>query len=518
MNVSISTLVVDLNTTIEGVQSAIAFYTLVMAAFMITGAKIGDIIGRKKAFIIGLVIYGTGSLVTSLAPNIRVLTFGWSLLEGLGAALVIPAMIALISGNFPPGLKRARAYGMLAAMGAIGAAIGPIVGGLLTTYASWRLVFAGEVLIVLYILFNHKVIKDNQLKESKGPKLDWFGTGLSAAGMYTIVQGILLASTYGFVRTRQNYSWNGQVMLQAGQISPTMIFIGIGIIFLLLFVLWEKIRTAKEKDVLVHLKLFANGVVQSGLGTIITLYFLMGGAMYTMALYTQIQLGYNALLSGLVLLPLSMMILLLASRGPIMAKRFAPRYIVRGGFVFIFVGVLLLGFMSRDATSGWALVPGIAIVGAGIGIIMSQLNNLVQSSVDLKDASETSGLMATFQNLGMSLGTAIGGALLIGLLITTSSNLIEQNATLNSQQKYQLEMAYQTKAQVVSNAQIEEATASLPADLQSQVIDINAKARQTSLSWVFIVLGITSLLGLLATIKLPTTKPGSKALEGVKLS
>lgn len=516
MNVSISTLVVDLNTTVAGVQSAIAFYTLVMAAFMITGAKIGDIIGRKKAFIVGLLIYGTGSLITSLAPNIQVLTFGWSLLEGLGAALIIPAMISLISGNFPPGPKRAKAYGLLAAMAAIGAAIGPIVGGLLTTYATWRLVFAGEVLIVLYILYNRKIIKDAETKGAKA-KLDWLGTGLTAAGMYSIVQGILLASTYGFFRARQDFMLNGQVVLEAGQISPTVILVGIGIIILAIFALWEMFREKHAKDVLVHLRLFANNIVQSGLGTIMILYFLMGGAMYAVALYTQIELGYNALLSGLVLLPLSIMILLLASRGAMMAAKFAPRYIVRGGFVFIFFGVMLLGLMSRDATSGWALVPGIAVAGAGIGIIMSQLQNLVQSSVGLKDASETSGLMATFQNLGMSLGTAVGGALLIGLLITTSSNLISQNTTLTQPQKDQLESAYQTKAQVVSNEQVEQATANLPAEVQQQVVEINAQARQTSLSWVFIVLGIMSILGLLATIKLPTTKPGPKALEGVKL-
>lgn len=517
MNVSISTLVVDLNTTVSGVQSAIAFYTLVMAAFMITGAKIGDVIGRKKAFIVGLLVYGTGSLITSLAPNIQVLIFGWSLLEGLGAALVVPAMISLIAGNFPPGPKRARAYGLLAAMAAIGAAIGPIVGGLLTTYASWRLVFAGEVLIVIYILFNRKVIKDTALIGKK-PKLDWVGTGLTAAGLYTIVQGILLAGTYGFLRARQDFSLNGQVVLQSGQISPTVILVAIGAIILIGFVLWEKLREKRRKDVLIHLRLFANQIVQSGLGTILILYFLMGGAMYAVALYTQIELGYNALLSGLVLLPLSVMILVFASRGPMMAKKFAPRYIVRGGFVFLFFGAVLLGLLSRDATSGWALVPGIALAGIGVGIIMSQLQNLVQSSVELSDASETSGLMATFQNLGMSLGTAIGGALLIGLLIATSSNLIAENTTLNDQQKAQLTAAYETKAQVVSNQQVEDATANLPTEIQQQVIEINAEARQRSLSWVFIILSVMSLLGILATSKLPTTKPGPKALEGVKLT
>jgi MFS family permease len=511
MNVSISTLVVDLHTTVAGVQTAIAFYTLVMAAFMIAGAKVGDIIGRKKAFTIGLIIYGTGSLITSLAPNIRVLTFGWSILEGLGAALIIPAMISLITSNFVAGPKRVKAYGNLAAMAAIGAAIGPIVGGLLTTYASWRLVFAGEVLIVLYILFNRSKIKDAVLVGAK-PRLDWLGAGLTAAGMFVIVQGILLANTYGFLKARVPFSINGNVVLQAGQISPSIIFVIIGLGIIGLFVLWQKHRDKVGKDVLVHLRLFANTIVQSGLGSMITLYFLIGGVMYTMALYTQVNLGYDALKSGLVLLPLSVMIMLLASRGPTIATKFAPRYIIRAGFLTIFVGVVVIGIFGSKATSGWALTPGIAIVGAGIGIIMSQLQNLVQSSVESKDTSETSGLMATFQNLGMSLGTAMSGVLLIISLLNISGQLIAQNTTLNEAQKSQLTTAYAQNAQIASNAQVEAATASLPPELSSQVVDINAQARQAALSRVFILFGIFSLLGLIATIKLPTTKPGPHAL------
>ena len=195
-----------------------------------------------------------------------------------------------------------------------------------------------------------------------------------------------------------------------------------------------------------------------------------------------------------------------------MAEKFAPRYIVRAGFLAIFLGVILVGLTSSSATSGWKLVPGIALVGMGVGIIMSQLQNLVQSSVELKDSSETSGLMATFQNLGMSLGTAIGGVLLIISLLNVSSQLIAQNTTLNDSQKAQLNAAYEQNAQIASNAQVEAATASLPPDVSAQVVDINAQARSTALSRVFILLGIMSLLGLVATIKLPQNKPGPKAL------
>lgn len=510
MNVSISTLVKDLNTTVSAVQSAIAFYTLVMAAFMIAGAKIGDVIGRKKAFIIGLIIYGCGSLITSLAPNIQVLKFGWSFLEGMGAALVVPAMISLIAGNFAPGPRRVKAYGMLAAMAAIGAAIGPIVGGLLTTYASWRLVFAGEVVIVLYVLWRRGIIKD--AASHTKTKLDWLGAGLTAAGMYLIVQGILLASTYGFLHARQDFSIGDTVVLQTGQISPTIIYILLGLVVLGLFVLWEFLRDKRGKDVLVHLRLFANKIVSSGVGTIAVLYFLLGGTMYTLALFTQIELGYNALLSGITMLPLSIMILIFASRGSIIAEKFAPRHIIRAGFVAIMIGVVLLGLMATKATSGWNLAPGIAFAGAGVGIIMSQLQNLVQSSVRIKDSSETSGLMATFQNLGMSLGTAVGGVLLIASLINVSAQLINENTVLTTDQKTQLSAAYEQKPQILSNAQVEQATAGYPPETSQAVVDINAQARQTALSNVFLLLGIMSLLGFLTSMAIPKTKPINKDL------
>lgn len=510
MNVSISTLVKDLNTTVAGVQSAIAFYTLVMAAFMIAGAKIGDIIGRKKAFIIGLCVYGVGSAITALAPNITVLKFGWSLLEGLGAALIIPAMISLIASNFKAGPSRIKAYGTLAAMAAVGAGIGPIVGGLLTTYASWRYAFAGEVLIVLYILFRRAIIVDAKLEGDK-PKLDWLGAGLTAAGMASVVQGILLASTYGFLRARQDFIINGKVILSQGDVSPTVLLILIGLAILALFVLWEGRRTSKGQYPLVNLQLFGNKIVRAGMGTIFAQQLLLGGVMFSLALFLQMQLQYDALLTGITMLPFSIMILVLASRGSIMASKFSPRRIIQTGFVCVVIGTVWLGIRAGHATSGWELVPTLALAGAGIGIIASQLQNLVQTSVEAKDSAETSGLMATFQNLGMSFGTAMSGVLLVGVLLVVSGNVISTSTTLNSEQQQQLTTAYQQQAQIVSNAQVEAATASQPAEVTQEVVSINSEIRQKSLSYTFILLALISGLGLLATRHLPKERP--KALE-----
>lgn len=511
MNVSISTLVVDLNTTVSGVQSAITFYTLVMAAFMIAGAKVGDIIGRKKAFVIGLCIYGTGSAITALAPNITVLKIGWSLLEGLGAALIIPAMISLIASNFGAGERRVKAYGTLAAMAAVGAGIGPLIGGFLTTYASWRYAFAAEVIIVVYILFKKGIIVDSKLDKIK-PKLDWLGVGLIAAGMVLVVQGILFASTYGLVRARQDFVVNNQVLISVGQFSPTVWFILAGLAVLTLFVFWERHRENKKLFPLIHLSLFKNTVVNAGNGSIFATQFLLGGTMYALALFLQMQLQYDALQTGITMLPLSLMILVLASRGSIMATKFAPRRIVQTGFVLVLLGTIWLGIKAGSTNSGWDLVPSLIFIGSGLGIIFSQLQNLVQSAVTTKDSAEASGLFATFQNLGMSFGTAISGVLLVSILLVTSTNAIDQNTTLDSSQKQQLQSAYATQAQIATDAQIEAATSNQSPNVSQAVVDINAQARQKSLSVTFILLALISGFGLISTIKLPANKPGPKAL------
>ncbi len=506
MNVSISTLVQDLNTTVSGIQSAITFYSLVMAAFMIAGAKVGDIIGRKKAFIIGLIVYGTGSFITSIAPNVMVLKFGWSLLEGLGAALMIPAMISLVASNFSDSQRRIKAYGTVAAMAAIGAGIGPIVGGLLTTYASWRLVFAGEVLIVIYILINRAVIVDAKLEGAK-PKLDWLGVGLSASAMAIMVQGVLWASTYGLFRTRQEFSVNGSVILPVGSISPTVYMLGVGLVIMALFAVWESRRVKARRDVLLHLSLLKNKVVTSGMGAIFATQFILAGVLYSLALYLQIELGYNAFKTGVAMLPLSIMVLVLASRGPKIADKFSPRLIVQLGFISTIVGVIWIGIKSSSLQNGLDMLPAFAFVGAGVGLIVSQLQNIVQGSVSQQDSAEASGVFATFQYFGSSVGTAMSGVLLVGVLLAASTHAISVNTTLNDTQKSQLTSAYETQAQIASNAQVQSMVANQPAAVGEAVIQINAEARQKALSATFVLLGVLGALGLLSTLSLPATKP-----------
>lgn len=502
MNVSISNLVVDLKTNVASIQSAITFYALVMAAFMIAGAKIGDIVGRKKTFMIGLLIYGAGSLITGLSVNVTMLKFGWSLLEGLGAALMMPAMLSLINGNFQSTKSRIQAFSTVAAMAAIGAAAGPIIGGLLTTYASWRWAFLGEVAIVLVILARRKLIKDVAF-QGKVPSFDYLGMVLCVVGLATLVQGILLVSGYGLVTARNSYQLLGFIDFETGGLSPALTLIAAGGVILAVFGFVEWRRVMRGRPNLVDIRLLKRRAVRSGVLTVMSQQFIIAALMYAIALYLQLELGYSAFRTGIALLPLSIGILLLARGAARLASRYAPRDVIMAGFGLMIVGLGAVGlkFVTNPATTSFAIA--LFVIGAGIGLVVSQLQNLVLSSVSKNESSETSGLMTTFQNLGASLGTAISGAVMVTILITASANLINANPTFTASQKQQINQAVEQHAAIVSDQALESQLRSQPDAVSNQIVDINAQARQKAISYTFIAVAVLGLLGLVAATRLP---------------
>jgi len=416
MNVSITTLVKDLNTTVSGVQAAITVYTLVMAAFMIAGAKVGDIIGRRKAFFIGLCIYGTGSLITGLAPNLTVLIIGWSVLEGLGAALVMPAMISLVSANFTEDSARKKAFAVIPAAAAVGAAVGPIIGGVLTTYFTWRLGFLMEVLVVIFILLMRKKIKDSPF-EGERPKFDYPGLLFSAAGLGILVYGIILAGTYGFFKCKVPYSIGGKEVLSVGSVSPTVLFVIAGLVILAVFIWWETFRHGRGKDTLINPELFKNLAVIGGVSTNLFQYFLMTGIMFSLCLFLQTVFGYDAFKTGLTILPLSITLFFVAIVGSKLSKRFDPKRIVQVGFLIMVAGAGLMGLGMGSRANGLDFLPAFLVLGTGLGLVASQINEIEQSAVSKELTGETSGLNYTFQNLGASLGTAIAGALIATFVV-----------------------------------------------------------------------------------------------------
>ncbi len=293
MNVSIATVATDVGTTVTGIQLAITLYTLVMAAFMITGGKVGEILGRKRAFMIGCVVYGCGSAITAVSPTLPFLIFGWSLLEGLGAALILPAVVALVATNFGPP-DRPRAYGLVASAAAIAVAVGPLIGGLCTTYLNWRWVFAGEVVIVLVILVLSRRMADSP--PVPGVKLDLVGTFLSAAGLGAIVFGVVRSGTWGFVQPKPGApQWLGA--------SPViwLIFGGAGV--LALFVLWESRRLQSGRGVLIDPTMLRIPRLQAGLTSFFFQFLLQAGLFFVIPLFLSVALGLSAVATGVRLLP-----------------------------------------------------------------------------------------------------------------------------------------------------------------------------------------------------------------------
>ncbi len=363
MNVSIATVAEDVGTTVTGIQGAITAYTLVMASLMITGAKIGAIIGRKRAFAIGCVIYGCGSFTTAIAQSLPVLLFGWSLLEGIGAALILPAIVALVAGNFPTE-RRPAAYGLVAAAGAIAVAVGPLIGGFCTTYFSWRWVFAGEVVVVLIILVLARKIED--APSETRPKLDIVGTILSAAGLGALVFGVLRSSEWGwFLPKGDGPSWAG--------LSPTIWLILGGLFVLWLFSRWEVRRYSRGEEPLVRPGFLRNAQLSGGLLMFFFQYLVQAGLFFVVPLYLSVCLGLTALETGVRLLPLSLTLLVAAIGIPKFLPDVSPRLVVRLGLFSLLAGtVVLLTALDADAGAEIVFVP-MLLVGLGIGALASQL-------------------------------------------------------------------------------------------------------------------------------------------------
>jgi MFS family permease len=500
MNVSIATVAKDVGTTVTGIQTAITLYTLVMATLMITGGKLGQILGRKRAFAIGCVIYGTGSLVTAIAPTLVVLILGWSFLEGIGAALILPAIVALVASNFARD-QRPRAYGLVAAAGAIAVAAGPLIGGLFTTYASWRWVFAGEVVVVLVILALTRRMADAPPEAQV--RLDLVGTVLSAIGLALIVFGVLKAGEWGFVQPKPSApTWFG--------LSPSTTLILGGGAIVVLFVVWEYHQLDRGAEPLVNPAILRNRALQGGLVAFFLQYLLQAGVFFTVPLFLSVALGLSAIATGVRLLPLSITLLLGAVGIPKVLPNASPRRVVRFGFVCLWVGIVIF-IAALESGAGPEIVTWpMLLVGLGIGALASQLGSVTVSSVPDDQAGEVGGLQNTITNLGASLGTALAGAVLISSLTASFLNGIQNNPAVPDRVKAEAPVKLAAGIPFVSDAQLQAALeqAGVPADTAKAVVDENSKARLDALRAALAVLALVGLTGWVSR-RIPTAQPGS---------
>ena len=501
MNVSIATVAKDVGTTVTGIQTAITLYTLVMASLMITGGKVGQIIGRKRAFAIGCVIYGCGSFITAIAPNLAVLIIGWSFLEGVGAALILPAIVALVASNFGRA-ERPRAYGLVASAGAIAVAAGPLIGGLFTTYLSWRLVFVGEVIVVAGILALARRMADATPEERV--RLDLGGTVLSALGLGLIVFGILRSGEWGFVQAKPGApEWLG--------LSPAIwLTLGGGVV-LWLFMGWENRRIADGAEPLVNPAILRNPTLRGGLIAFFFQYLLQAGLFFAVPLFLSVSLGLSAIATGVRLLPLSITLLLAAAGIPKVFPNASPRRVVQIGVLALFAGIVVM-IGGLDAGAGPEIVTWpMLLAGLGIGALASQLGAVTVSSVPDEQSSEVGGLQNTATNLGASIGTALAGAVLISTLTTAFLTGIEQNPAVPAQVTANATVTLAAGVPFVSDADLDTAlnAAGVPAATADAIVDENATARLDALRASLSVLAIIALVALFFTRRIPTKQPAA---------
>ncbi|HKP91513.1 MAG TPA: MFS transporter [Thermoleophilaceae bacterium] len=511
MNVSISQVVDDLDTSVTGVQLAITAYTLVMAAFMLTGAKLGDIWGRRRAFAIGLGIYGVGSLTTALSPNLGVLLVGWSLIEGLGAALVIPAIAALTASTYT-GSARALAFGLLGGVAGAGAAVGPLIGGFVTTALTWRVVFAAETLVVIVvILFVRRM--PAALPKTR-PDLDVVGAVLSALGLGLTVFGILKISSWGLFQPTGALTIGGTEITPFG-LSVVPFLVLAGLVVLGGFARWEERVARAGGTPLLRADLLRVPQMRAGLSMVLSQYLILAGTFFVIPLYLQLVLGKDALHTGLKILPISVAMMITALSGPRLATRMSPRRVVQIGLGLLLVSILGLMATISDTLASVAFAVSLAGFGGGIGLVISQLGNVVMSSVPGSRSSEAGGVQGAAQNLGQSLGTALIGAVLLTSLTTGFQDSVRADPSIP--QRVQQKIASSTEQGLAmvsrSDARSIAEEAGLPPNEVDTVVDHYGDAQISGLKRALLAASTFVLVGLWFARALPGEALGG-ASEG----
>lgn len=514
MNVSISALVMDLNTTVSGVQSAISIYALVMASFMLIGGKLADFVGKKRIFIIGIVIFGIGTSIASFSQSLGMLIFGWSLLEGLGSALMMPNIQTLLRDKYA-GKERATAYGVISAVGAIGAALGPIVGGFLTTYASWRWAFRLEVLIVIGVLaFSNRIERDERPAERA--RFDYLGGVLSIVGWSAIVLAILLGQSYGFWLAKQPLVVVDLELVPLG-LSVVPFLIGFGLLIIMLLFRWERHLEESQGEGLFKPSLLGIPGLTSGFAVRFMQMAIMAAFLFIYPLLLQLSFEYTAMETGLALMPFSIAVLIAAMVGAGLSAKYSAKRLIQVGLLIAIAGLLNLALTIQPDISATELASG-ALFGAGVGLVASQILNLILSSVAAEDTPETTGLNGTFEQLGNAIGVALVGTM---MLVTLSAGLEQKidDAQFSAEDRAALIQAVEEGVQLVSNSQLNEGleAAGIDETTQSAILNIYADSRTQAFKAGVAFLLFVALVGLILTPGLSDRKlVGEEEVKAVK--
>jgi MFS family permease len=490
MNVSISAVVKDLHTTASGVQSAIALEALVSAAFILIGSRIADLIGRKKGYVLGLLGYAAGAASMVLAHSLWPIIVFWAVVGGLGASMLLPSMQSLIHGNFEGPMQR-QAYALVGAAAAIAAAVGPLLGGFITTYLSWRVSFFAEIVVIAIVLVGSKLVKEVPYT---GPReIDTVGAALSALAMGGLVLGILV--------------WQ-----EGGEAVGALL--AVGLVALGSFVWWLRKRKREGKPALLDVDLFASKYFRYGITGQTMQQIALGGLMIALPIYLQMVFEYNAMEAGLSLAPLSLSMFFVALAAGRRAGRRSPSRIIRAGYVLLVIGIAALIPIVPRAHSGWALVIPLLVAGAGLGLLVSQLNNYTLAPIDEERVSSAAGVNSAGGSFGLSFGLAFAGAIMLATLSLSFTNQANASKVLSSRQQDQVSTALEHNAQVMSNTDLEALLKGKPPKVQDEILSINTDARHIALQVALLIPLLAALAGLFTATRmtrLPDPEPSSAA-------
>jgi MFS family permease len=479
MNVSISAVVRDLDTTVSGVQSAIAIEALVSAAFILIGSKLGDLFGRRRAYMLGLLMYVSGALAMVFADGLAPVIVFWAVLGGLGASLYLPAMQSLIHGNFE-GTAQKKAYAVVGASAAIAAAIGPLLGGFLTTYLSWRVGFMLEAVVIVVVLLGSKrLLLDVPFTGDR--RVDYVGSALSVLGMGGLVLGIL--------------AWQ-----EGGESVAALLIAGLAAMGAL--VRWLLRREREGKPALLDPHLFDSKRFSFGISQGIMQQVALGGLLIALPIYLQMVLGYNAMEAGLSLAPLSLTMFAVAVVAGRRAGRRRSSSLIRAGFALLLVAVGLLIAIVPSADSGWALAVPLVLAGAGLGLLVSQLNSYTLAPISEERVGEAAGVNSATGSFGLSLGLAFAGAVMLATLSIAFTDKAQSSDVLVPAEQQRVADALEDDAQIMSNAQLDELLADQPEDVRAEIVAINTDARPLALQVALGIPLLAALVGLLSSLRM----------------
>ncbi len=390
MNVSISQLILDLNTSLSTIHLIISFYTLTTASLMLISSKLQDIIGKKKIFMLGALIYGIGAIIAALSQNSAMLFIGWSLLEGIGGALMTPAIISIIIGTYEKN-RRTFALAFASAIGGIAAAIGPMFGGFVTTFLSWRFGFAFELAVIIIIFAFSKNIK-NFKPHSR--KTDFDITG----GIFSIITLVLLVL--------------GVLELKKNMLLSIVLFI-ISTVFLRLFLSYEMKLKASGAIPLVDMGIFKNNNLLAGMAIRFIAMIAMMGCLFAVSVFLQGALKFNAFDTGINLIPATGGVLISALLAERLSRIYSHKILMSVGFVLAIIGAVILRFQFGLHVTFLDIAPGMFLLGIGLGLVIALGIDVSIKGMDEESQSTASGLLTTSQTLGSSIGTAVIGCILI---------------------------------------------------------------------------------------------------------